>query len=155
MKISEIKNMTPDELKEKLTESINELRQLKFNHSVQSIENPLQIKVLRRQIAKMKSIINQKKEKIGIVTPKMSTRALRKERIGIVASNKMNKSVVISEVRKVKHPVYGKFVLKTKRYVAHDEKDECKEGDTVKIMETKPMSKTKRWRVVKIIERAK
>ena len=74
-----------------------------------------------------------KKEKIGIVTPKMSTRALRKER----------------------HPVYGKFVLKTKRYVAHDEKDECKEGDTVKIMETKPMSKTKRWRVVKIIERAK
>ena len=101
------------------------------------------------------SIKELKKEKIGIVTPKMSTRALRKERIGIVASNKMNKSVVISEVRKVKHPVYGKFVLKTKRYVAHDEKDECKEGDTVKIMETKPMSKTKRWRVVKIIERAK
>ena len=62
MKISETKNMTPDELKEKLTESINELRQLKFNHSVQSIENPLQIKVLRRQIAKMKTIINQKKE---------------------------------------------------------------------------------------------
>ena len=62
MKISEIQNMTPDELKEKLTESINELRQLKFNHSVQSIENPLQIKVLRRQIAKMKTIINQKKE---------------------------------------------------------------------------------------------
>ena len=96
-----------------------------------------------------------KKEKIGIVTPIISTRALRKERIGIVASNKMNKSVVISEVRKVKHPVYGKFVLKTKRYVAHDEKDECKEGDTVKIMETKPMSKTKRWRIVEIIERAK
>ena len=62
MKISEIKNMTPDELNEKLTESINELRQLKFNHSVQSIENPLHIKVLRRQIAKMKTIINQKKE---------------------------------------------------------------------------------------------
>ena len=96
-----------------------------------------------------------KKEKIGIVTPKMSTRSLRKERIGIVSSNKMNKSVVISEVRKVKHPVYGKFVLKTKRYVAHDEKDECNEGDTVKIMETKPISKTKRWRIVEIIERAK
>ena len=63
----------------------------------------------------------------------MSTRALRKERIGIVSSNKMNKSVVISEVRKVKHPVYGKFVLKTKKYIAHDEKDECNEGDTVKI----------------------
>jgi len=96
-----------------------------------------------------------KKETIGIVTPKMSTRALRKERIGIVSSNKMNKSVVISEVRKVKHPVYGKFVLKTKKYIAHDEKDECNEGDTVKIMETKPISKTKRWRIVEIIERAK
>lgn len=96
-----------------------------------------------------------KKETIGIVMPKMSTRALRKERIGIVSSNKMNKSVVISEVRKVKHPVYGKFVLKTKKYIAHDEKDECNEGDTVKIMETKPISKTKRWRIVEIIERAK
>ena len=85
----------------------------------------------------------------------MSTRALRKERIGIVSSNKMNKSVVISEVRKVKHPVYGKFVLKTKKYIAHDEKDECNKGDTVKIMETKPISKTKRWRIIEIIERAK
>ena len=96
-----------------------------------------------------------KKETIGIVMPKMSTRALRKERIGIVSSNKMNKSVVVSEVRKVKHPVYGKFVLKTKKYIVHDEKDECNEGDTVKIMETKPISKTKRWRIVEIIERAK
>ena len=85
----------------------------------------------------------------------MSTRALRKERIGIVSSNKMNKSVVISEVRKVKHPVYGKFVLKTKKYIAHDEKDECNEGDTVKIMETKPISKNKRWRVTKIVEKVK
>ena len=83
----------------------------------------------------------------------MSTRALRKERIGIVSSNKMNKSVVISEVRKVKHPVYGKFVLKTKKYIAHDEKDECNEGDTVKIMETKPISKTKRWNLIKVIEK--
>ena len=89
------------------------------------------------------------------MSTEITTRNLRKERIGIVTSNKMNKSVVISEVRKVKHPVYGKFVLKTKRYVAHDEKDECNEGDTVKIMETKPISKTKRWRIVEIIERAK
>ena len=96
-----------------------------------------------------------RKEKIGIVIPKMSTRALRKERIGIVASNKMNKSVVISEVRKVKHPVYGKFVLKTKRYVAHDEKNECNEGDTVKIMETRPLSKRKNWRLIEILEKAK
>ena len=85
----------------------------------------------------------------------METRSLRKERIGIVSSNKMEKSVVVSEVKKVKHPVYGKFVLKTKNYVAHDEKNDCNEGDTVKIMETRPMSKTKKWRIVEIIERAK
>jgi len=85
----------------------------------------------------------------------MSTRSLRKERIGIVLSDKMDKSVIVSEVKKVKHPVYGKFVLKTKKYVAHDEKNDCNEGDTVKIMETRPMSKTKKWRIVEIIERAK
>ena len=85
----------------------------------------------------------------------METRSLRKERIGIVSSNKMKKSVVVSEVKKVKHPVYGKFVLKTKKYVAHDEKNDCNEGDTVKIMETRPMSKTKKWRIIEIIERAK
>ena len=85
----------------------------------------------------------------------MSTRSLRIERIGIVSSDKMDKSVIVSEVKKVKHPVYGKFVLKTKKYVAHDEKNDCNEGDTVKIMETRPMSKTKKWRIVEIIERAK
>ncbi len=81
----------------------------------------------------------------------MTTRSLRKERIGVVSSDKMEKSVVVSEVKKVKHPVYGKFVLKTNRYVAHDEKNDCHEGDTVKIMETRPMSKTKKWRIVEII----
>ena len=85
----------------------------------------------------------------------MTTRSLRKERIGVVTSDKMEKSIVVSEVKKVKHPVYGKFVLKTKKYVAHDEKNDCDEGDTVRIMETRPMSKNKCWRLVKIIERAK
>ena len=85
----------------------------------------------------------------------MTTRSLRKERIGVVTSDKMEKYIVVSEVKKVKHPVYGKFVLKTKKYVAHDEKNDCNEGDTVKIMETRPMSKTKKWRIVEIIERAK
>ena len=85
----------------------------------------------------------------------MEKRNLRKERIGKVTSNKMQKSIVVSEVKKVKHPMYGKFVLKTKKYVAHDEKNDCKIGDTVKIMETRPISKSKWWRLVKIIERAK
>ena len=85
----------------------------------------------------------------------MEKRNLRKERIGVVTSNKMQKSIVVSEVRKVKHPMYGKFVLKTKKYVAHDEQNDCNIGDTVKIMETRPLSKSKCWRLVEIIERAK
>ena len=82
-------------------------------------------------------------------------RNLRKERIGIVASNKMDKSIVVSIERRVKHPLYGKFVKKTSRFVAHDEKNTCNEGDTVRIMETRPLSKKKNWRLVEIIERAK
>ena len=85
----------------------------------------------------------------------MENRNLRKERIGTVTSNKMEKSIVVSEVKRVKHPMYGKFVLKTKKYVVHDEKNDCNIGDTVKIMETRPMSKSKCWRMVEIIERAK
>mgnify|MGYP001490361688 FL=1 len=85
----------------------------------------------------------------------MEKRNLRKERIGVVTSNKMQKSIVVSEVKKVKHPMYGKFVLKTKKYVAHDEKNDCNIGDRVKIMETRPISRSKCWRLVQIIERAK
>jgi len=85
----------------------------------------------------------------------METRNLRKERIGVVRSNKMDKSIVVAEVKKQKHPMYGKFVLNTKKYVAHDEKNECNEGDTVRIMETRPLSKSKNWRLVEILERAK
>ena len=85
----------------------------------------------------------------------METRNLRKERIGVVTSTKMEKSIVVSEVKRVKHPMYGKFVLKTKKYMAHDENKDCNIGDTVKIMETRPLSKSKCWRMVEIIERAK
>ena len=82
-------------------------------------------------------------------------RNLRKERIGVVTSNKMEKSIVVSIERKVKHELYGKFLKKTSKFTAHDEKIDCNEGDTVKIMETRPMSKNKNWRLVEIIERAK
>lgn len=85
----------------------------------------------------------------------MEKRNLRKERIGVVTSNKMQKSIVVSVLRKVKHPKYGKFVKKTTKFVAHDENDDCKIGDTVRIMETRPLSKSKNWRLVEIIERAK
>ena len=85
----------------------------------------------------------------------MVVRNLRKTRIGVVTSNKMNKTITVAVERKVKHPIYGKFVKKTTKFHAHDEKDECTMGDIVKIMETRPFSKTKRWRLVEVVEKAK
>jgi small subunit ribosomal protein S17 len=82
-------------------------------------------------------------------------RNLRKIRTGVVTSNKMTKTITVAVERKVKHPIYGKFVKKTTRFHAHDEKNECSIGDTVRIMETRPMSKTKRWRLVDVIEKVK
>lgn len=82
-------------------------------------------------------------------------RNARKERVGKVVSNKMKKTITIAVDRKVKHAIYGKFMHKTTKLMAHDEKNEAGVGDTVKIMETRPMSKNKRWRLVEIIEKAK
>lgn len=80
---------------------------------------------------------------------------MRKIRIGVVSSNKMDKTVTVAVERKVKHPIYGKFVKKTTSFHAHDEKNECSIGDVVKIMETRPLSKTKRWRLVEVVEKVK
>ena len=88
-------------------------------------------------------------------TQSIETRNLRKTRIGIVSSNKMDKTITVKVERKIKHPLYGKFLKKTTSFHAHDEKNECSIGDTVKIMESRPMSKTKRWRLVEIVEKVK
>ncbi|HXB29949.1 MAG TPA: 30S ribosomal protein S17 [Puia sp.] len=85
----------------------------------------------------------------------MLDRNLRKTRIGVVSSNKMDKTVVVAVERKVQHPIYGKFLKKTTKFHAHDEKNECSIGDVVRIMESRPLSKTKRWRLVEIVEKAK
>ena len=85
----------------------------------------------------------------------MVERNLRKMRIGVVTSYKMDKTITVAVERKVKHPIYGKFVKKTTKFHAHDEKQECTIGDIVKIMETRPLSKTKRWRLVEVVEKAK
>jgi len=85
----------------------------------------------------------------------MENRTFRKERSGVVLSNKMEKSIVVLVERRVKHPLYGKFVKRSSKFMAHDEKNECNIGDTVRIMETRPLSKNKCWRLVEIIERAK
>jgi small subunit ribosomal protein S17 len=85
----------------------------------------------------------------------MLDRNLRKTRIGVVTSSKMDKTITVAVERKVKHPIYGKFLKKTTKFHAHDEKNECSAGDTVKIMETRPLSKLKRWRLVEIVEKVK
>lgn len=85
----------------------------------------------------------------------MEKRNLRKERVGVVVSNKMDKTIVIAVKAKFKHPIYGKFVNRTAKFFAHDEQNTCSTGDTVRIMETRPLSKQKNWRLVEIIERAK
>ena len=85
----------------------------------------------------------------------METRALRKTRVGIVVKNKMDKSILVAIERKVAHPLYKKYFKKTTKLMAHDEKNECGVGDTVKIMETRPLSKIKNWRVIEVVEKAK
>ena len=87
--------------------------------------------------------------------PPDGTEKIKKRTVGVVSSNKMDKTITVAVKWKEKHPIYGKFVNKTKKYHAHDEKNECNIGDTVRIMETRPLSRTKRWRLVNIIERAK
>ena len=82
-------------------------------------------------------------------------KAVRKQIIGVVTSSKMDKSITVSVERKIKHPIYGKFVKKTKKFMAHDENNQCGEGDTVRLVESRPLSAKKRWRLVEIIEKAK
>jgi len=86
---------------------------------------------------------------------KMEERNLRKTRIGLVTSDKMDKTITVSVERRLQHPIYGKFVKKSRKFVAHDEKNDCNVGDRVRIMETRPLSKRKRWRLVEVLERAK
>ena len=85
----------------------------------------------------------------------MENRNLRKQRVGVVTSNKMDKTIAVSVERRLRHPIYGKFVKKSNKFIAHDEKNDCNIGDVVRIMESRPLSKNKRWRLIEIIERAK
>jgi len=85
----------------------------------------------------------------------MTAKTLRKTRVGVVTSDKMDKTITVSVIRRLKHPIYGKYVKKTTKFMAHDEKNDCHTGDTVKIMESRPLSAKKRWRVIEVVERAK
>ena len=85
----------------------------------------------------------------------MEERKIRKQKIGVVTSNKMDKTITVATERRLRHPIYGKFVKKTNKFHAHDENNECNIGDTVRISETRPLSKSKTWRLLEILERAK
>lgn len=150
----ELKELSEKDLQERLEAEISELNQLKISHSINPLDNPDSIKQKTQKYCTYSYGIASKTIEKSITTY-METRNLRKERIGVVFSNKMDKTVTVAVKWKEKHPIYGKFVNKTKKFHVHDEKNECNIGDTVRIMETRPLSKTKRWRLVEIIERAK
>ena len=153
MKTAEIKELTTAEIQERIATEKENLVRMKLNHSISPLDNPLQIKVARKTIARLATELRARE-----INKKKSTemeRNLRKERMGIVVSNKMDKTIVVAVKWKEKHPIYGKFVNKTRKFHVHDEKNECGIGDTVRIMETRPLSKTVRWRLTQIVERAK
>jgi small subunit ribosomal protein S17 len=140
MKAKDIKDLSTSDLKDKLIQEKENLDRLSANHSVSPIDNPIKLRDARKFIARLATELRAREIK---------------EKTGIVTSNKMNKTIVVSVERKVKHPKYGKFVKRTSTFMAHDEKNESGIGDTVTIMETRPLSKNKRWRLVEIVEKAK
>ena len=143
-----VHELRDDELQQKLESLKTELFNLRFSHATGQLSNPLQIQNVRRDIARVAPC-----EQGGEV---MATeRNERKTREGVVVSDKMDKTVVVSVVEKYKHPLYKKTVTRTKRFKAHDESNECGVGDRVEIIETRPISKDKCWRVNKIVEKAK
>ena len=158
MKQQEIAKMSDVDVKDQLSNLSEQMVKMKLTHSVAPMENPLQLRHMRRTIARLKTELTKREGQAQLLVKnqlEMEKRNLRKERIGIVTSNKMEKSIVVAVERKVKHPKYGKFVKNTTKFVAHDEKNDCNEGDTVRIMETRPLSKSKNWRLVEVVERAK
>lgn len=94
-------------------------------------------------------------ERINNIMTEIAKKPSKKTRIGVVSSNKMEKTITVQVERRLRHPIYGKYVKKSKKFMAHDEKNDCNIGDTVKIMESRPLSAKKRWRLVEVIERAK
>ena len=159
MKISEVRDMSVTDLNKKLAELKDELFNLRFQHAVNQLEDPMRLKVSRRTSqesrpcsARSNSAVRTHKEREETT---VSERNLRKTRVGRVVSDKMDKTIVVAVEDSIAHPLYKKIVKRTVKFKAHDEKNECGVGDRVRIMETRPLSKDKRWRLVEIIEKAK
>ena len=151
--VKDLRAMNVEELNAKLKALKEELFTLRFQHAINQLDNPQKMVEVKKNIARVMTILSEKNAYGG--RPMTEERNLRKTRVGHVVSDKMNKTVVVAIEDNVKHAVYGKIIKRTLKVHAHDENEICGIGDKVEIMETRPLSKTKRWRVVEIIEKAK
>ncbi|MBK8706142.1 MAG: 30S ribosomal protein S17 [Saprospiraceae bacterium] len=172
-KYLELQEMTDADLQGELTAAQSDYQRMEFDHAIKGLENPLTLREMRRDIARLQTEVRRRDVKTntrrtrftqqnqGKKTPPlkikkdMAERNLRKQRVGVVTSNKMDKTISVSVERRLRHPIYGKFVKKTNKFMAHDENNQCSIGDIVRIMETRPLSKLKRWRLVEIVEKVK
>ena len=139
MKATEIRKMSVSDLEAKLADLKKDLFFLRMQHATNQLDNPIKISAVKKDIARMSE----------------NTRAFRKTRVGQVVSDKMDKTIVVAIEDSVQHPLYKKILKRTYKLKAHDENNQCGVGDTVEVMETRPLSKDKRWRLVRIIEKAK
>ena len=154
MKATELRKMSEADLDAKLVDLKKELFNLRFQHAINQLDNPHKIADVKKDIARVMTVIREKNAE-GEEKQMAEERALRKTRVGKVVSDKMDKTIVVAIADNVKHPTYGKIIKRTVKIHAHDEENTCGIGDTVKVMETRPLSKSKRWRLVEIIEKAK
>lgn len=143
--------MTVEQLNEKLDSLKKDLFFLRMQHATNQLDNPLKIAETKRDIARVKTVIRERRRS-NMEEKRISS---RKTRVGKVVSDKMDKTVVVAIEDRVAHPLYKKIVGRTYKLKAHDEQNACGVGDVVKVMETRPLSKDKRWRVVEIVEKAK
>ncbi len=156
--VEDLKAKSAAELNEELVAAKKELFNLRFQNATNQLDNTSRIKEVRKNIARIQTVITEKATvaEIGIKEKgEIVERNLRKTRTGKVVSDKMDKTIVVAVEDHVRHPLYNKIVKRTYKLKAHDENNECSIGDTVKVMETRPLSKDKRWRLVEIIEKAK
>ena len=158
MKIGQLRDMSTDELTAKLKELKTELFNLRFQQATNQLDNPMRIVEVKKTIARVNTLLREeelKATKQSEEVLQLTERNYRKTRIGKVVSDKMDKTIVVAIEDSVKHPLYNKVIKRTYKLKAHDENNECGIGDRVKVMETRPLSKDKRWRLVEIVEKAK
>ena len=161
MKVNEIRNLSTAERNEKVAGLKEELFNLRFQLATGQLENPMRIHEVKKDIARIKTVQREDELKAAKKAERLfhkedlmaEERNLRKVRQGIVVSDKMDKTVVVAVERKVPHKLYKKALKSTTKFKAHDENNECRVGDTVRIVETRPLSRDKRWRVEKIVAR--